>query len=247
MATEFLFQALKTKTGNPLRQLILIHLADRTDDQGYCWPSMSRIASDCECDRSTVVRHVAALEDAGFLQRIRRSKGNIKTSNKYKLFSTDVAESNNDRCSTEPLGVVAENHQGSGTKQHKPISEPIKEPINSNKRLSFANIPDEYLEAMTEFAEHRVKKKSPLTQKALNRFMNNVVNSAAELQMHPNDVIHEAIDAGWQSVKTEWLRNRLGENNGQIQSGRNSKADGQSTRDTTLQENLTDRSWAKSH
>jgi biotin operon repressor len=49
------------KTGNPIRKLVLIKLADNANDNGECWPSYQHIADHCECSRSAVREHIEAL------------------------------------------------------------------------------------------------------------------------------------------------------------------------------------------
>jgi len=71
--------ALPEPTGSA--RLVLLALADNANDAGICWPGMSTIASKAAVSRSTVIRMVAELEQAGFIERIRRPN----TSNMYKI------------------------------------------------------------------------------------------------------------------------------------------------------------------
>lgn len=76
------------KTGNPIRKLVLIKLADNANDNGECWPSYQHIADHCECSRSAVRTHIDALIGMGVLTKenrmgINNGKGN--TSNVYYL------------------------------------------------------------------------------------------------------------------------------------------------------------------
>lgn len=94
-----------------------------------------------------------------------------------------------------------------------------REPYKDNKRqkdsssaktLNFdclnGRIPES---AAREFIEHRKLKKAPLTQLAFDRAMKAAIDASAELGITAARVIEETIDAGWQGIKTEWLRNRI--------------------------------------
>lgn len=81
-------RAMAIKTGNPIRKLVLIKLADNANDNGECWPSYQHIADHCECSRSAVRTHIDALIGMGVLSKenrigINNGKGN--TSNVYYL------------------------------------------------------------------------------------------------------------------------------------------------------------------
>lgn len=88
MSMTLMAKAMAIKTGNPIRKLVLIKLADNANDNGECWPSYQHIADHCECSRSAVRDHISALIDMGLLQKenrtgINNGKGN--TSNVYCL------------------------------------------------------------------------------------------------------------------------------------------------------------------
>jgi DNA-binding MarR family transcriptional regulator len=59
---------------------ILLALAEHADEEGRCWPSLTRLAALTEADRRTVTRGLAELEARGLLARERRpGKGTIYT------------------------------------------------------------------------------------------------------------------------------------------------------------------------
>jgi uncharacterized protein YdaU (DUF1376 family) len=100
-----------------------------------------------------------------------------------------------------------------------------QEPLTTNhskyKKLAIHDIPDSLVNPVMEFIDHRINLKKPLTQEALSRFMAAACSASSELSIPIDRVISETIDAGWQSVKTDWLQNRLGASNAQIRSGGN--------------------------
>jgi DNA-binding Lrp family transcriptional regulator len=109
------------QTGDALAKLVLIALANRANDDGECWPSLERIAQECETSTRTVIRKIEKLEKLGHIKRVRRAKEGMKTSNLYVLpgkqqgFSVvteshiDVTESH-PRSDTVSPTVVTESH-----------------------------------------------------------------------------------------------------------------------------------------
>ncbi len=88
MSMTLMARAMAIKTGNPIRKLVLIKLADNANDNGECWPSYQHIADHCECSRSAVRTHIDVLIGMGVLTKenrmgINNGKGN--TSNVYYL------------------------------------------------------------------------------------------------------------------------------------------------------------------
>lgn len=61
---------------------ILLCLADHANDDGVCWPSISRIAKRSRIDRNNVMDHIKKLTEAGYIKVEHRSG----TSNVYKVF-----------------------------------------------------------------------------------------------------------------------------------------------------------------
>jgi hypothetical protein len=105
MSMLLMVKAMQSKVGNPLRKLVLLKLADNANDQGECWPSYQYIADQCEMSKRSVMAHIDALIDSGFLRkelRLGGEKGN--KSNVYTLRIPSAGDS---------LGVVQQIHQPS--------------------------------------------------------------------------------------------------------------------------------------
>jgi DNA-binding transcriptional ArsR family regulator len=58
----------------PTAKLVLLALADHADRDGYCWPSVDRLAELVELDAGNVRRHLGALEAAGLVAKVRRAR-----------------------------------------------------------------------------------------------------------------------------------------------------------------------------
>ncbi len=140
--------ASKQKTGSPTRKLILLLLADRGGDDGYCWPSLKTIAEDCELEKRSVIRNLKRLEDDGFIRIVKRKVDGVYLQNHYVLNLHDGAQnvppaggSGTESPVVSPeVGVVSESHQGSDTKSPGVVSqshpnqsiEPVSEPKKEN-------------------------------------------------------------------------------------------------------------------
>ena len=62
--------AWQQKVGSPIRKLILVKLAQNSDDDGWSWWRQRRMAEECEVRRQTITEHINALRGLGILQVI---------------------------------------------------------------------------------------------------------------------------------------------------------------------------------
>ena len=51
--------------------LVVLCLADHSNDDGVCWPSINRIAKRTRIDRRSVMRNLQALEEMGYITVVR--------------------------------------------------------------------------------------------------------------------------------------------------------------------------------
>ena len=78
--------ALTVKGLKPATKIVLIYLSDRHNPDYGCFPSVARLAVDCEMSERSVHYHIDELERRGLISRRQRTKANgIKTSNDYTL------------------------------------------------------------------------------------------------------------------------------------------------------------------
>ncbi|EAO6157790.1 helix-turn-helix domain-containing protein [Salmonella enterica] len=142
MSMTLMARAMAIKTGNPIRKLVLIKLADNANDNGECWPSYQHIADHCECSRSAVRTHIDALIGMGVLTKenrmgINNGKGN--TSNVYYLnLDNPVPPKSTAPVPSKITGMPLENTPpmpcGGTRTSHsfEPVNEP-KDPPNPQK------------------------------------------------------------------------------------------------------------------
>lgn len=130
MSMLLMVKAMQSKVGNPLRKLVLIKLADNANDQGECWPSYQHIADQCEMSKRSVMIHIEALIQSGFLRkelRIGGEKGN--KSNLYTLRIPSAGDSLPSASSSLPPSAGAAPRISNSL-------ESVKEPINVDSNES---------------------------------------------------------------------------------------------------------------
>lgn len=121
--------------GAPPCKLMLLALAEHTDKNGCCWPSIARLSTMTGYHRSTVMRTLVELERAGKITRARhRGKAT-----RYRL----VAECDPSQGATGSTGQhdqsqsatppVAASDATGGTARPEPINEPISESTSEPK------------------------------------------------------------------------------------------------------------------
>ena len=137
MSFKSMVEAFEAKVGNPARKLVLLKLADQANDNGLCWPSYQTIASACEVDRRTVIRHIKQLEKDGFLrvEKTYNKDAGKNYSNRYHLTIANgvkkplVSEDHHPSDKLSPP-LVTKGHHPSVKLSPEPINEPISiEPI----------------------------------------------------------------------------------------------------------------------
>ena len=129
---EYLFWAVKQQTGNSLRNLILIILADHMGKDG-CFPSYQTVAERACATRRAVINHINELESQGLLKRQKRATNGMSSSNKYTLNLENSGVNEVHQVVNEvhqgsergSLGVVNEVHPETPIIKH-PIKHPIK-------------------------------------------------------------------------------------------------------------------------
>ena len=63
----------------------LIILANYADDRGVAWPSLAVLSKDTKIKRSTLIECLNTLVELGLIRKVKRYRGNLKTSNIYEL------------------------------------------------------------------------------------------------------------------------------------------------------------------
>lgn len=114
--------------------VIMARLADYSNDDGICYPSVETICRQLGLGESTVRTAIAELESAGWLRRESRRKGNRNTSNLYHL-NADRLEALA-RAEKDKVAALKQQRRANGV--HPSDSEPSKsEPSDSGRSSGF--------------------------------------------------------------------------------------------------------------
>lgn len=114
--------------------VIMARLADYSNDDGICYPSVETICRQLGLGESTVRTAIAELESAGWLRRESRRKGNRNTSNLYHL-NADRLEALA-RAEKDKVATLKQQRRANGF--HPSDSEPSKsEPSDSGRSSGF--------------------------------------------------------------------------------------------------------------
>lgn len=213
--------ALNTKVGNPLRKLVLIKLADNASDIGECWPSYQHIADQCEISKRSVMNHVEALCAAGLLRKEMRAGPKGNSSNIYWLSLGGAGNSLGGAGAAIPsagdsLGSAGSALGGSAgaaprtSHSFEPVKEPVKEPKAKRvSQLDLSAFPEQPSdEVWSDYVAHRKAKKAPVNQTILNQ-IGKELTLAFAAGWSVDDALAEAMAAGWQGLKAQWLENRV--------------------------------------
>ena len=161
------------KVGNSGRKLVLMMLADISDDSGRCFPSYQHLADVCEMSRRSVITHILNLQEKGLLTITHRKlKGElINSSNIYHLTLEQASKpyetgSENSALGSEMVALGSETVALGGSEMVAPItyhpSYPIKEPIKTKARFIKPSLND-----VSQYMTGYGKQKSLLVNKFL--------------------------------------------------------------------------------
>ncbi|AOR58847.1 helix-turn-helix domain-containing protein [Pectobacterium parmentieri] len=240
--------------------LIMVRLADYSNDDGISYPSVETIARQLGAGESTIRGAIAELEEAGWLYREGRRKGNRNSSNLYYLNAERLEEvalqeiakvkaarlakrvSNphppeSDGSKSDPLESGGSNgfhppesgdkacfdppesggdpqvnstHDPQVNSKHESQGMParkiaLKSPLAEFDFSAFPTLPSE--QVWGDYVKHRKAKRAPITQTVVN-ILGQELTKAANAGWTVDQALGEAMAAGWQGLKFEWLANR---------------------------------------
>lgn len=71
--------------GDPSAKLVAVAIADMANDDGFCWPSLPKLAKRCGLSEDSVRRHIRKMEIAGILTHSSRFVDGRQSSNSYQF------------------------------------------------------------------------------------------------------------------------------------------------------------------
>ncbi|EED7477402.1 helix-turn-helix domain-containing protein [Salmonella enterica] len=210
--------------------VIMARLADYSNDDGICYPSVETICRQLGLGESTVRMAIAELESAGWLRRESRRKGNRNTSNLYHLNAERLEALA--RVEKDKVAALKQQRRANGfhpsdsdkkgvfTRQnltpdpqdlkHDPQvkdHEPQEVRAKRQKKSSFdpAGLKPENVSAeiWLDWIKFRREKRQPLTETTC-------AYQAKQLAGHQNadEVIRRSIAGGWQGLFPERVPNK---------------------------------------
>ena len=100
------------------------------------------------------------------------------------------------------------------------------------------------IDAAKSYIEFRALAKKPLTQRAFDQAMNKALEGF-RVNMTPTEVIDYTVDKGWLGINLDWIASSKAKEMPVLNMhGANVVPIGRSTRDISLEQELSDRSWA---
>ncbi len=77
--------AMEQRTGSPTTKLVLLKLADNSNEEGVCWPSVPLMVRHTELCERAIRKHLAVLEQRGLIAVERRNVDGAQLPNIYHL------------------------------------------------------------------------------------------------------------------------------------------------------------------
>lgn len=217
------------KVGSMARKAILAYCAERANDDGSgMWAAKSRIASEVECSKKTVIETIKAFVSEGLMVEVgRRSTGN----GFVVEYDLDIAaikalpDAIEDRFSTSedkgsklnrspqftPKGEASSPQEVKPLHPNRPVT--VLEPSSSNVREILEDVaaPD----AVASFIAYRRKRKGgALTVTAAKRLAGSL-KAILDGGGDPADALGMAEERGWQSIQPDWYFNAKRKTGGQ--------------------------------
>lgn len=87
MSIDFMSMVFKDESLKSTEKLVLLAIADNSNDEGLCYPSMSTLQKKTSLGRAAVNRNLTILREKGYLWRVHRArKKGGRSSNLYLIF-----------------------------------------------------------------------------------------------------------------------------------------------------------------
>ncbi len=192
---------------------VYLVLASHADEDGRCWPSVDAIGRAIGCGRATVKRGLRALKDAGLIKQQRRRQSTpIYQIQEGSNMSHQEQESSN----LTSRGLKFDPQEGSNmshrttTIERQPKNdkqEGSSVPPQARKQASVqkfdplaVDLPyhsERFRQTWSDFAEHRRKKKAPLTDLASTRILRKLTAWGEDKAV---EALDNSIEGGWTGV-----------------------------------------------
>lgn len=215
MSVEVSAQAWRVEA-SPAKKLVLVALADHCDADGYCFPGVKSLARKTGLSRRSVQNALAWMRGEGFLVCMeRRDEKGRQRSNEYQLLADQMGGAGG-----APGGCRTCAPGGAGDAPLESSQEPPRGKSKTGgvflSDLDYSKLPESLSDqVLSDYLLWRKKvlKRPIVTQTQVNR-MAKELDRCIHGGWPADDALSEAMSAGWQGVKLEWLMNRAGVRNG---------------------------------
>lgn len=207
MSMNLMVKAMQVKVGNPIKKLVLLKLADNSNDTGECWPSYQHIADQCEISKRSAMRYIDQLAKDGFLWVEKRKVGaNHNLTNVYHLtlnVSKNSSEPDSPGSDTQSLGSDTQSLGGSDTQSPRTSHslEPVNEPNRKKEKKPSNQIKKPISVSEEVWKDFLAQRKTKLTETALKGITKQSEIAGWSLE----EALAESVTRGWQSFKAEWV------------------------------------------
>lgn len=194
-------------------KLVLLALADYTNEHGISYPSTTRLSSQTGLSKRTITRHLQALQEAGMITITPRTRPDgSHTSNYYQLHLADLSPPpvtlSPPPCQSD-TPPLSESHpppepvRRTGKKNHIGTS-PKKDKADSEWDF-WAQVPlppNVPRDTWTAWVEHRRSKGKRLTERGVQL----VLQELTKAQQQASALIEQGIMNDWTGLKASWMR-----------------------------------------
>lgn len=180
---------------NPL--LVLLALADWSNEAGICWPSINRLAHKTRVDRRSAQRIIRKLIKDGLIS-IEEGGGRAKQ-HKYKIETAALCRPLENSGAGDIETAALETERATFPAQRvTPVSpDPLEEPLLKQPSIDPPYGGADFLSALSAFERQRTAMKKPLTNEAL-RFLYRKLSGWDEPTA--TQALEDAVINRWQGV-----------------------------------------------
>lgn len=177
--------------------LVILALADWSDDNGLSFPSIAAVAKKTRLSDSQARRIVHHLINHGYVQVVGNKNGGAKgSSRRYKINIQLLTASTNDTPSADARASTdaRDDWHGCAETASAHASLTVIEPSLTINKFELPDwIP---IQAWNAYLEHRKKLKKPLTDYSMNLAVQKL-QKIVDAGHKPTDVINETVLKGW--------------------------------------------------
>lgn len=178
-------------------KLVLLALADWSDDQGRCWPSIAQLKEKCGLSERSVQTIIQRMVKAGHLSRQEIVGKGVKYHVHPRSKCTPANSAPPQETADTPAAAAPNTSEYTIPKKDKP---------SLDTRAKFPapdGVPDQVWQ---DFLKSPARRKAGMSPTAYS----GITNKLRELAEHgfpPGKMVALAVERGWRTVKLEWVQN----------------------------------------